>query len=110
MRVHRPLVGAALFVTVVLSALTPMSPSRAGSKPSPIPVVFGPNINLSTQSFSQGEVAREPTIVVNPANPLNIVEGDIVRPPSQPFGVDSFSFSTDGGQTWTLGGIVPMEN
>src|SRR3989442_14993344 len=110
MRVHRPLVGVAVSVAAVLSALTPMSASRAGAKPSPIPVVFGPNVNLSVQSSSQGKYAREPTIVVNPANPLDIVEGNIVQQPTQFFGVDTFSFSTDGGQTWTLGGIVPMEN
>src|SRR6266446_4239609 len=90
--------------------ILPMSkPPAARTGPSPVPVTFGLNIPLSVQTNSQGKIQRETTIAVNPANPANIVEGNIDHVPKPSDHNNSFSFSFDGGQTWTFGGAVPLE-
>jgi hypothetical protein len=103
-------VGWSALVFIGLAVLLfPPAATRAGNTQSPIPVAFGTNIKLSVEPYSQGVVQRETAIAVNPKNSMNIVEGnhDHVPKPSQI--VNSFSFSFDGGRTWTLGGAVPLE-
>ncbi len=108
MRRAIPLAVVGLLLAV--SPLAPIVPTLLGrGGQAPIPVTFGPNINLSTQSFSQRKTEREPTISVSPKDPLNVVEGDIGIS-TKAGEACSFSFSNDGGQTWTFGGLVPTEN
>ncbi len=83
--------------------------SAGGTVPAPVPVTFGPNIDLSMQNDSPGVIQRETTIAVNPKNPLNIVEGNHFRGGAPTAAHDTFSFSMDGGRSWTLGGAVPLE-
>jgi len=72
-------------------------------------VTFGPNIDLSVENYSQAVNQREPTIAVNPRNSMNFVEGNIDHLPTASDENCSFSFTLDGGRTWSLGGIVPLE-
>lgn len=69
-------------------------------------VVFGPNTELSADSFSTAVDQTEPTIAVNPSNPLSLVVGFHDRFPTPSTRVCRFGFTIDGGRTWTLGGGV----
>src|SRR5207247_2927658 len=62
-----------------------------------------------TKNNSPEGIQRETAIAVNPANPLNIVEGNHFRGGTPTEAYDTFSFSIDGGRSWTLGGAVPLE-
>ncbi len=85
-----------------------LSVSAGGAAPAPVPVTFGPNIDLSVAKRSANTKQRETTVAVNPRDPNNIVEGNTDHIPN-PY-TNTFSFTTDGGQTWTFGGPVPLEN
>ncbi len=97
------LVVAAAAVFALLPALL-----RAGSAPAPVPVSFGPNIDLSSMNYSPGAIQRETTVAANPRNPLNIVAGNHDKVPTPNEITNSFTFSMDGGLTWTFGGSVPL--
>src|SRR3989449_2266300 len=97
------LVAAVSSSAVLLLAMLLPGTSSAGGN-TPVPVTFGPNIDLNVNNVPQ----RETTVAVNPKDPKNIVVGNIDRFSSR--NTNSFSFTTDGGQTWTLGGLVPLEN
>src|SRR6266571_5269648 len=94
------------FLSIILLGV--LTVSAGGTAPAPVPVTFGPNIDLSVAKRSNATIQRETTIAVNPLDPNNIVEGNIDRAPNPE--TNTFSFTADGGQTWTLGGSVPLEN
>ena len=98
-----------LIGTACVALLLPALSRAGGSKPAPVKVTFGPNINLSVQPNSQGKVQRENTIAVNPTDPDNLVQGNMDHVPKPYLRNCSFSFSFDGGKTWTFGGSVPRE-
>jgi len=78
------------------------------SQPSaPAPVVFAPDVRLSDQPFSRGVIEREPSIAVNPTDPLNLVVGFKDHYPKPPDFACRIGFTTDGGTTWNLGGTPP---
>ena len=93
------------FLSIILLGV--LTVSAGGTAPGPVPVTFGPNINLSVAKHSTNTSQQETTVAVNPLDPQNIVEGNIDRAPNPP--TNTFSFTTDGGQTWTFGGPVPLE-
>src|SRR6266702_8507874 len=67
-------------------------------------------VNMMPRSLS-GEAHQdsEPTIAVNPANPLQIAASAFTPDPLK----GSFApiyISSDGGNTWTLNSIVPGNN
>jgi len=74
-----------------------------------MPVSFGPNVNLSAQASLPRRTQREPTIAVSRANSSIVVEGDIGST-NKSGSACTFSFTNDGGQTWTFGGFVPTSN
>src|SRR6266705_2561970 len=103
------LLSVVLLVVLLVVLFLPVRSSAGGNTPAPMPVAFGPNIDLSVQNNSPGVIQRETTIAVNPKNPLNIVEGNHFRGGAPTAAHDTFSFSMDGGRSWTLGGAVPLE-
>ena len=107
MRDRSSVVGASLVTLAVLVMLTVPLISRAGSVSAPIPVSFGPNINLTSRGDAVGQDEHETTVAVNPHDSRNIVEGHIDHKPGQ--SAVTFSSSADGGQTWTFGGPAPLE-
>src|SRR3989442_10766984 len=94
------------FLSIILLGV--LTVSAGGTAPGPVPVTFGPNTNLSVAKRSANTSQQETTVAVNPLDPQNIVEGNIDRAPNP--ATNTFSFTTDGGQTWTFGGPVPLEN
>jgi hypothetical protein len=66
-------------------------------------------VNMIPNSLS-GETNQdsEPTIAVNPANPLQIV-GSAFTPDPTGAGQAPLYISNDGGNTWLLNFIVPSE-
>jgi len=94
-----------LLSVILLGVLTV---SAGGTVPAPVPVTFGPNIDLSLAKHSTRTSQQETTVAVNPLHPQNIVEGNIDHALNP--ATNTFSFTTDGGQTWTFGGSVPLEN
>ncbi len=99
-----------LIATALLLRPALPAPRQASAPRAPIPVSFGPNINLSAESYSQAAYQRETTVAVNPKDPKNVVEGNIDRIPTPRTNeVCSFSFTKDEGQTWRFGGEVPLE-
>ncbi len=110
MRRHRLLYVTILSGLGLLSALIlPALYGADAARRLPVNVTFGPNINLSVQRWSPKVPQRETTIAANPGNPLNLVAGAIDSVPRQNDRSCSFSFTLDGGQTWKLGGGVPLE-
>ncbi len=108
----RWVVGRISLSAILLVIAAPAGPSELSAGPSSAPVqaTFGSNINLSVSSGSRGANQRETTVAVNPTNPDNMVEGNIDQLPSVGNAlVCSFSFTTDGGRTWTFGGAAPTE-
>src|SRR5712692_9742852 len=98
-------------LSVILLGL--LTASAGGTTPAPVPVTFGPNIDLSVAKRSTTTSQHETTVAVNPRDPQNIVEGNIDEGHINEASfvpTDTFSFTTDGGQTWTFGGPVPLEN
>src|ERR1043166_402387 len=67
-------------------------------------------VNMIPKSLS-GETNQdsEPTIAVNPANPLQIVATAFTPDPQQGQFAPIY-ISQDGGNTWTLNSIVPGGN
>src|SRR5437762_8543346 len=64
-------------------------------------------INMIPKSLSGEEHQdSEPTIAVNPANPLQIAASAFTPDPSEGPRAPIY-VSADGGQTWTLNSIVP---
>lgn len=64
-------------------------------------------VNMIPKSLSGEEHQdSEPTIAVNPANPLQIAASAFTPDPSEGPRAPIY-VSTDGGQTWTLNSIVP---
>lgn len=77
-------------------------PSKATHSPTGVLVV-----NMIPKSLSGEENQdSEPTIAVNPANPLQIAASAFTPDPSHGPRAPIF-ISTDGGNTWTLNSIVP---
>ena len=98
------------FLTILLSSLACLMvllPLGAATGPAPVPVTFGPNINLNAGGNELGQRQRETTVAVNPRDSLNIVEGHIDRANSG--ARIGYSYSVDGGQSWTFGGALPRE-
>ncbi len=108
MRGHGLIATLVLVIATSLVTLSLPAVLGAGGAQSPIPVSFGPNIDLSVANDSPGTIQRETTIAVNPKNPNNMVEGNHDDTPAQI--TNSFSFTADGGRTWAFGGLVPLEN
>ena len=89
----------------------PKKTSRRSSKPTGSKKTAAPGqiliVNMIPKSLS-GETHQdsEPTIAVNPANPLQIAASAFTPDPSQGPRAPIY-ISTDGGNTWTLNSIVP---
>jgi hypothetical protein len=89
----------------------PKKTSRRSSKPRGSKKAAEPGqiliVNMIPKSLS-GETHQdsEPTIAVNPANPLQIAASAFTPDPSQGPRAPIY-ISTDGGNTWTLNSIVP---
>ena len=75
-------------------------------------VVFGPyqSIQVNVDALGQnivGDAANEPSIAVNPTNPLNMVIGwrqfDTV---ASNFRTAGWAYTLNGGQTWTFPGVL----
>src|SRR5215212_9737395 len=49
----------------------------------------------------------EPSITVNPANPLQIVISAFTPDTGTPVTTGPYFFSVDGGQTWALNSVIP---
>ena len=82
--------------------------TESGSPQADVP--FGSNIRLSDEHFAKRLISQtEPAIAVNPANGSNLVAGfHDLFPHTQDF-VCRFTFTTDGGTSWTLGGSTPLQ-
>jgi hypothetical protein len=93
--------GLATVVLLVLPLI-----AGAGPAPSPVPVTFESNINLTAQGDDLLQTQREPSIAVDPHDSRYLVEGNIDRKPG--YAIDTYSFSSDGGRTWTPGGALPL--
>lgn len=104
---ERPAPARRLLVQLFLAVavMAPLAASGAGPKVrQPVPVVFDPIARAGGERPVLS--AREPYIATNPTNPLNLVAGFIERPESG-IGFCAFSYSFDGGSTWTFGGHAP---
>ena len=76
----------------------------AKKAPAPSPVLV---VNMIPKSLSgEDHQDSEPTIAVNPANPLQIAASAFTPDPAEGPRAPIF-VSADGGQTWTLNSIVP---
>jgi hypothetical protein len=85
--------------------------ARPRTRSAPVPVTAAPSTvtiaNMIPRSLSrETNQDSEPTITVNPANPLEIV-GTAFTPDPLGGGFAPIFFSTDGGDTWQLNSIVP---
>src|SRR6267143_5518287 len=84
--------------------------SGKGAKKAPRVKAAGPVVllvNMIPKSLSGEEHQdSEPTIAVNPANPLQIAASAFTPDPSEGPRAPIY-VSADGGQTWTLNSIVP---
>lgn len=68
---------------------------------------------ISRSSSNETHQDSEPNLAVNPANPLQMAGSAFtVNPPSVPCGAGAVPIylSADGGMTWTLCSIVPVNN
>jgi hypothetical protein len=75
---------------------------------SPVPITFGPNIQISgDQSYAKRIDQQEPSVVANPRNPAHAVTGFHDQYPTIQDATCRTAVTFDGGATWTLGGIVP---
>ncbi len=70
-------------------------------------VQFGTNMLLSDRNSKQAYSA-ETTIAVNPRDQRNLVAGFMDTYPTNKDDACSFFFTTDGGGTWTRGGVAPV--
>jgi len=95
------------FLAPCLSLLAIWSVSGAILEAAPRNVVFAQDVGLG----GTGVLQHEPSIAFNPANPANLVITfpDVYGPGSVPGGDCRASFTTDGGNTWNPGGVVPLE-
>jgi hypothetical protein len=58
---------------------------------------------LRSPTNELGQDQRETAVAVSPNDPLNIVAANIDKP------YVTFSFSADGGLTWSFGGALPRD-
>ncbi|HEU4401823.1 MAG TPA: sialidase family protein [Candidatus Polarisedimenticolia bacterium] len=105
LHLQMPLVSA---VAVSILVLLPARSAADGKGPAPRRVAFGPNVNLSVENNFKSIDDVETTAAANPLDPLNLVVGNI-EVGDTPGQSCSFSFTRDGGRTWTRGGLVPTE-
>lgn len=77
---------------------------KAPAKHAPAAILI---VNMIPKSLSgESHQDSEPTIAVNPANPLQIAASAFTPDPAEGPRAPIY-VSTDGGQTWTLNSIVP---
>ncbi len=96
-------VGLILLTPPMPPARAQMEDPRAPSS-SPVPVTFGPDLLAAGDRRTRGAV--EPANAFNSLNPTNLVVG-FIDDPGPNAQVCGFSYSADGGSTWTYGGRVP---
>ncbi len=96
---------AAVLGAKILVVLTSAGPSA----PAPVRVSFGPNLNLSVGSNSNGGLQTESSIAANPRDARNLVEGNFGKPRNGEGLKCSHSFTFDGGSTWNFGRLLPLQ-
>src|SRR5258705_3927625 len=99
---HAKLIGTFLATFVLATSGGVLPAAHAALVQQPIPVTFGPNINLSSGN-ELGQDQRETAVAVSPNDPLNIVAANIDKP------FVTFSFSAASGLTWSFGGALPRD-
>lgn len=91
------------------SAQVPKKSSKKGGKKAPAKLAAGSVfvVNMIPKSLSgEDHQDSEPTIAVNPANPLQIAASAFTPDPAEGPRAPIY-VSVDGGHTWTLNSIVP---
>jgi subtilisin-like proprotein convertase family protein len=93
-------------------------PGKAAARDNPLArsprfsVTFGPytSVQVNVDALGQnivGDAANEPSIAVNPTNPMNMVIGwrqfDTV---TSNFRTAGWAYTSNGGQTWTFPGVL----
>jgi hypothetical protein len=67
-------------------------------------------VNMIPNSLSgESNQDSEPTLTVNPSNPLHIAASAFTPDPTGSTSVAPIYVSTDGGNTWTLNSIIPTQ-
>ena len=95
--------------TVLLSLAMLVLTETSAFTEDPVQVQFGTNTELSA-AFPASLTHREPTIAANPKNSRNMVTGFFGRASNTGASKCWFVSTSDGGSTWTLGGMVPLSS